>query len=1465
MASETMPDINYYATSPQPLAHDNNGLDQAGAEMYGSFGQHGTHGGVGGLSDDTRTITANGYDVSPTQPQGDSPDEFYKSFGQSSNSSNATIRNEISNISATRQQLSHANRSASSTTAPKYPPIHSRSQPSKPSHRSASASVVERVQPSVGRSAAVQDRIMMFNQKAGQASSISQGTSNNGSPRIPDFSSPSSSTSSRKNFTPGQATREPFSSRVKSPQPPRTTQRSRFTVEDQQSNNALASAARPAKTQRSRSNAPEARPWAGRGTALSPPSSRPPLFGEIVVSESGSQIPYGISEPRGRTRRSVDSTISNYRPNIAIKQGSSPRSPTEDWYRVDDEHSRESDSLDFPGKHARSMSDSYSSPVQTQPLFGAVQEPKSQMKSRLPVMSKPTSLSPVGSGPSNGRSSSAMEKRIAPNSHYQPTTGRSYSPAGHDGYRGRGTRGQPRNTSKPPANIRAMITPLSPPMKSPPLRSSKIRLPVSSASTASSRSKMTAKAGPARSRAASRAESREGMRPIARPDFAARRARIQEGMNKRADEIKEKEQQAQEAQERAEMEEAAARMHENANADEEDVSEEASGIELEVTTAQQPWVEQEESPILPPMEHVSFHRRSPALGMPGSFPMSQRVSADTPVSAISTNSVETLFDNELQTEPPTQQDTHHTEVTRPSVDSLEYPAHHTLAHKGEVVNFAQLLAEATEDLGGDPDRSYQYSDDDSPVYPPHQPRSWDSLNSKKSIEMPHATPGPRDGTGMGKKPSDGLESHSYKGESAHNQTPAPSAANLQEQVRQSDRSQRSRQSSQSPGPSFKLHHPTSPQRSSNSQLPKLLTSANLLEPYNHQDDVFSATTNIEEEECSASTEESIRMSAEKFLPPPDIVHGRDGADDQKQPLSSATRKGSFKADNGPEWNVPKAQVKDVVHNAPPPPPKEPTYSPAPAVPPKSDGYTPLTPRPHNDHHEGAKSYASSNDMSFRARSQHAKSFERASNSSGPASANLSIHSADTSSIGFGHGNGSSPNLWDHDVSLQLRPYPPVDSNTRRESAGIGSYRPSTSTARSSAFLSNGSDGADTPVSSNEQPEVELPHQECPIGVGEFTAILQRKNHLIELVDTEAAFNKDMNVLIEIYQGTAIAVPDLKPTDIRIIFRNATQITDMSRDFLADLKETVMPVYAHRSARAKARTGEGQHIGTETATMMYPTLPTSEIIEAKQNDEKTAVGQVFLKHIPVMLKAFTRFINGSKAATVRIQELTAQHPSIKVWLEECNDAASDLSAAWDLGSMLVKPMQRMTKYPMMIMDLLKQTPKNDERRRIVGHPDREALDDAYVQMQDVVKKVNEDTARVELVLCALSEHQKKKELAASGNIVKMFRRDKTEIASLDRASEDPKYLFCVDRYHSEFARIEIIIRDIQGYIDKVDKQTSDFLRLLSAIELVMRATASPFPELESKWARFNLSMRDMGTIGLEQHVSTRFPLRLLCDN
>jgi hypothetical protein len=37
--------------------------------------------------------------------------------------------------------------------------------------------------------------------------------------------------------------------------------------------------------------------------------------------------------------------------------------------------------------------------------------------------------------------------------------------------------------------------------------------------------------------------------------------------------------------------------------------------------------------------------------------------------------------------------------------------------------------------------------------------------------------------------------------------------------------------------------------------------------------------------------------------------------------------------------------------------------------------------------------------------------------------------------------------------------------------------------------------------------------------------------------------------------------------------------------------------------------------------------------------------------------------------------------VAIWLEECRELASDLTNAWDLDSLLVKPVQRILKYPL----------------------------------------------------------------------------------------------------------------------------------------------------------------------------------------
>ena len=70
----------------------------------------------------------------------------------------------------------------------------------------------------------------------------------------------------------------------------------------------------------------------------------------------------------------------------------------------------------------------------------------------------------------------------------------------------------------------------------------------------------------------------------------------------------------------------------------------------------------------------------------------------------------------------------------------------------------------------------------------------------------------------------------------------------------------------------------------------------------------------------------------------------------------------------------------------------------------------------------------------------------------------------------------------------------------------------------------------------------------------------------------------------------------------------------------------------------------------------------------------------------------------------------------------------------------------------------------------------------------------------------------------------------------------------------YLRLQVVLRDVEYYTRETTTYVRKFLEHLSSIELIMRIGASSYPELESKWVRFNISMRDMGTVALEDHVS-----------
>lgn len=378
---------------------------------------------------------------------------------------------------------------------------------------------------------------------------------------------------------------------------------------------------------------------------------------------------------------------------------------------------------------------------------------------------------------------------------------------------------------------------------------------------------------------------------------------------------------------------------------------------------------------------------------------------------------------------------------------------------------------------------------------------------------------------------------------------------------------------------------------------------------------------------------------------------------------------------------------------------------------------------------------------------------------------------------------------------------------------------------------------------------------------EKSRLRQRQMVIKEIVDTEAAFVRDMNVIEEIYKGTAEACPKLDDKTIKLIFRNSHEIIAFHTAFLSELKDGVTSVYVPRGRRSPVLKEDTAMSDATTIHSVASTVPSTapssttavsvtgtattnpEADDTK--DRQTVIGPAFIRNIEQMRTAHEGFLRTSDVANKRLIDIQ-QDPTVQVWLNECNEVAKDLTAAWNLDSLLIKPMQRITKYPNLISQLLQYTPED--------HPDRESLLVARVSVENAILEINKTKKNFELVGQIVG--RKRKESDVKTGFARAFgkRVDKLQ-ASSNRPAEDPEYLKLNEKFSDDYLRLQVVLRDVEFYTREVSAYVQAFLDYLSAMELVMRLQPSPYPELESKWVQFNVSMRDIKKVTLEQHVST----------
>jgi len=1305
----------------------------------------------------------------------------------------------------------------------------------------------------------------------------------------------------------GSVTRDAGPGQVKSPTNSRATQRTRFAAEDTHSNNTLSGTVRATRARHaaSGSNFQASKSM----TNLSPTSptasqnqARQPLFGEVISIGQGTRdIGYGIS--RTATRRTSDSSLhpswAHYRSRSDLEV--SPSSPTA-WYlgvtpALDDVEPNKPARL---SGHNRNHSDFQDTKVNTMngvnPSFQTPATSPAQ-HSRLPVPASKrnsnSSDSPASSQSSTRANSPFATKAISNAKLRRPTDQPPWnSSIGHSITSASQIRSPPRHSSRGKARGSGELNPNNsslkayisapPPKTSPTLRSSRPRQPVSSASTVGSRDRTVDQASPQQSRSGMKLTRTSG-EPIRNSkdtkdrsersipnvqltaqDFAERRETIRRAYTKSIHESEQKQIRAENLRRLNER-----RQHSQSSTLSQ-ATETGDNLNRPETPSNIDFVPQSKFSSPEPLHiNTSFTSSqegkrqqivladpdSPTLGIPGSFVDDDD---EPPQSAISCATGTTDIENEPQTEAarlshipsmPGRFSSHIDYMDgQLSPEQAFFGMQYTANPETEAIQIMldatpveehKLEATPTNDAfvqhPSPPEAFQDYTDfaDHEQGRPPVFTSTLTTASPPPLLVNNYRTSGPSSGGGGLSLQED---SANISGQPPlSNSFPEPHETSLPTDT------QYAHVPDASPVPRLEL--PT---------LRTALRPDSMVDSERDQDYLGTPLTDIDYESSDGAGLMTNHVQA-KFDPAYDSPR-----DDQISP-------GTFRSSVNSSWtdfavgnhdqyseqdSNPSPNPSFEPERAPTPPPKELRVSPV--VPPKDEGYSPQ-PSPRASHFPLQLPLLSTGD-------------------------GLGLGFGEISP-GFGTATVTAP-VWP-EYSPPVPPQkpdeqplapptrtPPLPSlysrrppssqyessqngvarsaESRRASDDLYSARASNSTPRSSTQISFDDGATDKSLKAPCLP-VNMTEDERVAVEKNKKRLFHRKMVIKELIDTESIYLKDMNVVEEIYKGTAEACPKLDSGDVKTIFRNTDEIVQFSTMFLDELKSAASSIYSPRSSksrqqsRATPATATGSAISphTDERSSIAATL-TDDTDEHK--DRQTFIGANFGKHLKRMQIIYTEYLKNSENASTRLSILQSDG-AVKVWLSECNLVAKDLTQAWDLDALLVKPVQRITRYQLLLTQIKESTPTD--------HPDYEALQAARAELGSLLANIDALKKRIQMVGQIVG--RKRKESDVRSGLAKAFgRRDRLK-ADPNRPHDDEAYLKAHERFGDDYLRLQVVLRDVEYYTRETTIYVAGFLRYLSSMELMMRLGASPYPEIESKWVRFNLSMRDVESVALEDHV------------
>ncbi|XP_066905734.1 intersectin-1 isoform X3 [Halyomorpha halys] len=185
---------------------------------------------------------------------------------------------------------------------------------------------------------------------------------------------------------------------------------------------------------------------------------------------------------------------------------------------------------------------------------------------------------------------------------------------------------------------------------------------------------------------------------------------------------------------------------------------------------------------------------------------------------------------------------------------------------------------------------------------------------------------------------------------------------------------------------------------------------------------------------------------------------------------------------------------------------------------------------------------------------------------------------------------------------------------------------------------------------------------------------KRQQHIKELIITEQAYIDDMSIVYDVFERPLIESRLLTNEQLRTIFINWHDILECNYSFL-------------RALRVRRDMSKGGIIRT--------------------------IGDILCENLPRM-RVYVRFCGCQLRAAAMLQTLSETNKDFSALAKRCQ--SDPRTKGLPLSSFLIKPMQRITKYPLLISKILEYTPKE--------HSDRQNLEEALQKAEDLCSQVNE---------------------------------------------------------------------------------------------------------------------------------------------